>query len=211
MKPLRLAVATAVLLTLLPFMAKADQLDTMLSRLDRLERMFWKALPMRSDTDYHKETTQLLSDTVTSAREIQTIAARAGSSQPNLTAEMHKIRMIFDNTEPFAAENYRFNFQFTSLRDYEKQFYRDNPALRKKKEKPTMANINLADYERWLDEIVADNGKRVRRLGGKSGTGAGAKTDERMKAQTISFFQAVSKIRLTLARYRQDRNIEFPE
>lgn len=201
----------AALFLLLPLSARADRLDTMSEQLDRLEPTFWRALSMRSQSEYRKGAEKLLSDTIATAREIQAVASRAGSNLPNLTAEMNKLRIIFDEVESFAAENYRFDFKFTSLRDYEKQFHRDQPERRKNKEKPTLANIRLGDYERWLDEIARDNTGKIRRSGGKSGSGAGERTDKLMKERTAIFFQAVGSIRATLARYRQEKKLEFPE
>lgn len=86
--------------------------------------------------------------------------------------------------------------------------------MRKKREKPTMANVRIADYERWLDEVMRDNVNRVRRQrGGSSGSGSGGgeKSDEAMKARTVTFFHAVATIRLTLMKYRQEGRPDFPE
>jgi len=202
-----IAVIAAGLLT---FSVRADRLDTMSGQLDRLEPMFWPAVKMKSTTEYHRDAEQLLSETITSAREIQVIASRAGSSQPNLTVEMNKIRTIFEEVEPFAAENYRMtNFKYTSMRDYERQFYRDRPELRKKREKPTLENVPLTDYENWLSDIVRDNAAKVRRNSRSSGSGAGAKTDELMKSRVINFFSALAQIRLALAQYRQEGKLNF--
>jgi len=210
MKLMHLAVIAAGVLALLPFSVRADRLDAMSGQLDRLEPMFWRALAMKSTTEYHREAERLLSETIASAREIQAVASRAGSSRPNLNGEMNELRKIFDDVEPFAAANYRLdNFKYTSMRDYERQFYRDQPELRKKREKPTLENIPLADYESWLNDIVRDNAAKVRRSGGGSGSGAGARTDELMKSRVTNFFQAVARIRLTLAGYRQDGKLDF--
>lgn len=205
-----LAILAAGLLAFLPFSGRADRLDAMSGQLDRLEPMFWRALVMKSTTDYYRETKQLLSETIASAREVQAVASRAGSSRPNLNAEMNELRKMFDDVEPFAAANYRLdNFKYTSMRDYERQFYRDQPELRKKHEKPTLENVRLADYENWLNDIVRDNTAKVRRSGGGSGSGAGARTDELMKSRVANFFQAVARIRLTLAGHRQDGKLDF--
>jgi|GEM_PF-2875086 len=210
MKLMHLAVIAAGLLTLLPVSVRADRLDAMSGQLDRLEPMFWRALAMKSTTEYHLETERLLAETVASAREIQAVASRAGSSRPNLTSEMNKIRTIFEEIEPFAAANYRLDdFKYTSMRDYEQQFYRDQPEFRKKREKPTLENVRLAEYENWLNDIVRDNAAKVRRRGGGSGSGAGAKTDELMKSQVTNFFQAMARMRLTLAGHRQDGKLDF--
>ncbi|WP_418391496.1 hypothetical protein, partial [Victivallis lenta] len=153
----------ALLLALLPFAAKGDRLDTLVTQLDRLEPAFWKALAMKSDSDYRRDVEKQLSETVATAREVQKVASRYGSRHPNITTELNKIRTIFQEVEPFSAQNYRFGFKYTSLRDYEQQFRKDQPEMRKKREKPTMANVRIADYERWLDEVMRDNVNRVRR------------------------------------------------
>lgn len=204
----------ALLLALLPFAAKGDRLDTLVTQLDRLEPAFWKALAMKSDSDYRRDVEKQLSETVATAREVQKVASRYGSRHPNITTELNKIRTIFQEVEPFSAQNYRFGFKFTSLRDYEQQFRKDQPEMRKKREKPTMANVRIADYERWLDEVMRDNVNRVRRQrGGSSGSGSGGgeKSDEAMKARTVTFFHAVATIRLTLMKYRQEGRPDFPE
>jgi len=137
-----------------------------------LEPAFWKALAMKSDSDYRRDVEKQLSETVATAREVQKVASRYGSRHPNITTELNKIRTIFQEVEPFSAQNYRFGFKYTSLRDYEQQFRKDQPEMRKKREKPTMANVRIADYERWLDEVMRDNVNRVRRQrGGSSGSG----------------------------------------
>ena len=204
----------ALLLALLPFAAKGDRLDTLVTQLDRLEPAFWKALAMKSDSDYRRDVENQLSETVATAREVQKVASRYGSRHPNITTELNKIRTIFQEVEPFSAQNYRFGFKYTSLRDYEQQFRKDQPEMRKKREKPTMANVRIADYERWLDEVMRDNVNRVRRQrGGSSGSGSGGgeKSDEAMKARTVTFFHAVATIRLTLMKYRQEGRPDFPE
>ncbi|AVM44291.1 MAG: hypothetical protein HP002_03920 [Lentisphaeria bacterium] len=204
----------ALLLALLPFAAKGDRLDTLVTQLDRLEPAFWKALAMKSDSDYRRDVEKQLSETVATAREVQKVASRYGSRHPNITTELNKIRTIFQEVEPFSAQNYRFGFKYTSLRDYEQQFRKDQPEMRKKREKPTMANVRIADYERWLDEVMRDNVNRVRRQrGGSSGSGSGGgeKSDEAMKARTVTFFHAVATIRLTLMKYRQEGRPDFPE
>lgn len=165
----------ALLLALLPFAAKGDRLDTLVAQLDRLEPAFWKALAMKSDSDYRRDVEKQLSETVATAREVQKVASRYGSRHPNITTELNKIRTIFQEVEPFSAQNYRFGFKYTSLRDYEQQFRKDQPEMRKKREKPTMANVRIADYERWLDEVMRDNVNRVRsQRGGSSGQRAAA-------------------------------------
>ena len=204
----------ALLLALLPFAAKGDRLDTLVTQLDRLEPAFWKALAMKSDSDYRRDVEKQLSETVATAREVQKVASRYGSRHPNITTELNKIRTIFQEVEPFSAQNYRFGFKYTSLRDYEQQFRKDQPEMRKKREKPTMANVRIADYERWLDEVMRDNVNRVRRQrGGSSGSGSGGgeKSDEAMKARTVTFFHAVATIRLTLMKYRQEGRPDFPD
>ena len=204
----------ALLLALLPFAAKGDRLDTLVTQLDRLEPAFWKALAMKSDSDYRRDVEKQLSETVATAREVQKVASRYGSRHPNITTELNKIRTIFQEVEPFSAQNYRFGFKYTSLRDYEQQFRKDQPEMRKKREKPTMANVRIADYERWLDEVMRDNVNWVRRQrGGSSGSGSGGgeKSDEAMKARTVTFFHAVATIRLTLMKYRQEGRPDFPE
>ena len=204
----------ALLLALLPFAAKGDRLDMLVAQLDRLEPAFWKALAMKSDSDYRRDVEKQLSETVATAREVQKVASRYGSRHPNITTELNKIRTIFQEVEPFSAQNYRFGFKYTSLRDYEQQFRKDQPEMRKKREKPTMANVRIADYERWLDEVTRDNVNRVRRQrGGSSGSGSGGgeKSDEAMKARTVTFFHAVATIRLTLMKYRQEGRPDFPE
>lgn len=198
----------------MPFAAKGDRLDTLVTQLDRLEPAFWKALAMKSDSDYRRDVEKQLSETVATAREVQKVASRYGSRHPNITTELNKIRTIFQEVEPFSAQNYRFGFKYTSLRDYEQQFRKDQPEMRKKREKPTMANVRIADYERWLDEVMRDNVNRVRRQrGGSSGSGSGGgeKSDEAMKARTVTFFHAVATIRLTLMKYRQEGRPDFPE
>ena len=210
MRVLHIAVIAAGLLTLLPFSVRADRLDTMSGQIDRLELMFWDAVKKKSTTPYHREAEQLLSEAIATAREIQAVASRAGSSQANLTSEMNKIRTIFEAIEPFAAENYRFeSFKYTSMREYERQFYRDQPELRKAREKPTLENVQVADYENWLNDIARDNAARVRRSGSGSGSGSGAKTDEMMKNQVTNFFQSVAQIRLVLVKYRQEKKLDF--
>lgn len=212
MKLMPIAMVVAGVLALLPFSVRADRLDAMSGQLDRLEPMFWRALAMKSATEYHREAERILSETIASAREIQAVASRARSSRPNLNVEMNELRKIFDDVEPFAAANYRLdNFKYTSMRDYERQFYRDQPELRKTHEKPTLENVRFADYENWLNDIVRDNAAKVRRSGGGSsgGSGAGARTDELMKSRVTNFFQAVARMRLTLAGHRQDGKLDF--
>ena len=152
------AIMVALVAALLPLSGRADQLDRMVSQLDRLERSFWRALPMKSDSDFHRATEDLLSEVTMTARSIQSVASRAGSRHPNLTAEMNRIQTIFEEIDPASAKGYRFNFKYTSFRDYRTQFRKDLPEeKRKQKLEPTMGNVSVDDYQRWLDEVVEDN------------------------------------------------------
>ena len=201
------AAIAAVLAVLLPFPGRADQLDKMFSQLDRLERSFWRALPMKSDSSYYRETNDLLSELIVTGRSIQRIASRAGSRHPNLTAELNRIKTIFEEVDTASAKGYRFNFKYTSMRDYESQFRKDQPEEKRKlKLKPTMETVSADDYQRCLEEIARDNANKI---GGQKG--GGSKTTESLREHAATFFNAVAAIRVTLIKYRQEKTLSFPE
>ncbi|WP_294508266.1 hypothetical protein [uncultured Victivallis sp.] len=201
------AIMVALVAALLPLSGRADQLDRMVSQLDRLERSFWRALPMKSDSDFHRATEDLLSEVTMTARSIQSVASRAGSRHPNLTAEMNRIQTIFEEIDPASAKGYRFNFKYTSFRDYRTQFRKDLPEeKRKQKLEPTMGNVSVDDYQRWLDEVVEDNVAKIGRQ-----RGGGGKTTELLREHTTTFFTAIATMRVTLIKYRQEKQLSFPE
>lgn len=203
-----IAMIAVLLAALLPLPGRADQLDRMFSQLDRLERLFWPALSMKSDSQSYRETEALLSEVIMTARSIQSVASRAGSRHPNLTAEMNRIQTIFEEVDPASAKGYRFNsFKYTSLRDYESQFRRDLPEeKRRQKLEPTMENVSVDDYQRWLDEIVQGNASKIGRQ-----RGGGTRTTESLREHTTTFFNAIATMRLTLIKYRQEKKLVFPE
>lgn len=208
MRILHITALVALLVALLPLPGRAaDQLDRMFTQLDRLERSFWRALPMKTDSDFHRETEDLLSKVIMTARSIQSVASRAGSRHPNLTAEMNRIQTIFEEIDPASAKGYRFNFKYTSMRDYESQFRKDLPdEKRKLKLKPTMENVSVDDYRRWLEEIVQDNASKIGRQ-----RGSGSRTTETLREHATTFFNAIATMRITLVKYRQEKRLSFPE
>ena len=209
MRGLHIAALAALLIALLPLPGRgADQLDRMFSQLDRLERSFWRALPMKSDSDFHRETEDLLSEVTMTARSIQSVASRAGSRHPNLTAEMNRIQTIFEEIDPASAKGYRFgSFKYTSLRDYRSQFRKDLPEEKRKlKLEPTLENVQIDDYQRWLDEVVEDNAAKIGRQ-----RGSGSRTTELLREHTTTFFTAIATMRVTLMKYRQEKKLSFPE
>ena len=70
---------------------------------------------------------------------------------------------------------------------------------------PTLANVDLIEYERWLAEVCSGNAEKFQRSKNN-----GSKSEaEKMNNLVGEYFTAVRKLRIGLAKIRQNTNIEF--
>ncbi|MBR2373312.1 MAG: hypothetical protein IKA87_03680 [Lentisphaeria bacterium] len=71
--------------------------------------------------------------------------------------------------------------------------------------RPTLANVDLVEYERWLADITSENADKFQRTK-NNGTRSEV---ERMNTMVSEYFTAIRMLRIALVKIRQNTKIEF--
>lgn len=207
---------------------RADLLDDVSRQLDLLEEEYWLS-QYSQEGEYRDNVEKRLRDLAGKVNRIvmqlrkarQLRVADIASPANSLVGEFGKIR---------AATIKRFNFSFsgTSMRDYTRSYrayVREQEALKaeeaEKSEKgtkrkrrsrsrasravPTLANVDIVEYERWLAEQIAANMDKFlsRKNNGNS--------SERSKVNDAvnTYMTAIKNFRISLVKIRQQTKIKF--
>lgn len=208
-KVLRTVLLT-ILLTAGALLSGADLLDTLGEQLDKLEPRFWPALARSPDSDYHKQTKELLRETMGTCRDIQRELSRQGIRfEPNTAGEMMKLQRMFDeDVKRSMASCYTVRIPATGMTAYDREFQRLQSRQGKRKVDKKTASLSTVDpdaYENWLNDQVNRSLKQIRRSSGDRN----ARQDENMKSKVTEFCEAVAKIRVALVRLRQEVKLQF--
>lgn len=203
-------VLSMILLTAGALLSGADLLDTLEGQLDKLEPRFWPALARSPDSDYYRQTRELLRETMSSCRDIQRELSRRGIRfEPNTAGEMMKLQRMFDeDVKRSMASCYTVQIPSTGMSAYNREFQRLQSQQGKRKTDRKTASLSTVDpaaYESWLNTQVNRSLKQLRRSGGDRN----ARQDENMKSKVTEFCEAVAKIRIALVRLRQEVRLQF--
>ena len=207
----------------------ADLLDETAAVLDILERDYW--LSQRSASgDYRNHTEARVKQLVNNINRIQHQLSTKGKGRiADLTGPSMTLSSNYGALRAETVKRFTLRFKTTSLRDYTKEFKqlwkekeaaknsgeesaapakgKKSPARRRNvtPPKPTLANVDLIEYERWLAEVCStnvENFQRVKSNGSRS-------ENNRMSDMVSEYFTAIRKLRIGLAKVRQTADIEF--
>lgn len=187
--------------------ATPDLLVTLSRQLNRLESRYWAAVVMDQDGEFHKETRDLIRDTVSTGRQIQTLLSKSDyKGVANITPSLSTLQKVFDEARIKQDKKWRLSLKETSMSEYARRF-RQLPENKGKGSKiyPTLANVNIVDYELWLDDITVDNLKKVRVGSTPEAIRDNAPTRERVG----QYAEAIKKLRIAMVKLRQESGIDF--
>ena len=207
----------------------ADLLEDTSSTLDILERDYWLS-QRNASGDYRNHTEARIKRLVNNINRIQhQLMARNQGRVAELTGPAMTLSSNYGAIRPETVKRFSLRFKTTSLRDYTKEFkqlWKEKEDAKNKEEqsaapakgkksshrrrnatppKPTLANVDLIEYERWLAEVCSTNVENFQRT--KSN---GSRSENNKMSDAVSeYFTAVRKLRIGLAKIRQLTQIEF--
>ena len=207
---------------------RADLLDDVSRQLDLIEKEYWRS-QYSTTGDYRTSVERRLQAMVSNISKISNQLRRAGAfrvadiTSPAITLQMHygKVRVA-------TIKRFNLSFRTTSMRDYTKEFRtlvkeqeeakaaeeaKKNQGNEKTKRSrtqsvrvsPTLKNVNLVEYERWLAETIAAN---MDKFLSKKHNGSDSE-QSKMNDMVSSYFNAVKNLRIALVKIRQQTKIEF--
>ena len=222
-------ILTAVCLLGALLLSGADLLDETAVVVDILERDYWLSQRNLSG-DYRNLTEARIRKLVNNINRIQNqLNAKDKGRIADITWPAMTLSRNYGSLRPEAVRRFTLRFKTTSMRDYSKEFkqlWKEKEAAKNNEErpaapakgkksppkkrnvpppKPTLANVDLIEYERWLAEVCStnvENFQRVKNNGTRS-------ENNRMSDMVSEYFTAIRKLRIGLAKVRQLTQIEF--
>ncbi len=207
----------------------ADLLEETAAIVDILERDYWLS-QRNASGDYRNHTEARIKKLVNNINRIQhQLMARNQGRLADLTGPAMTLSSNYGSLRSETVKRFTLRFKTTSMRDYAKEFrqlWKEKEAAKNNEEqsaapakgkksppkkrnatppKPTLANVDLIEYERWLAEVCStnvENFQRVKSNGSRS-------ENNRMGDMVSEYFTAIRKIRIGLAKVRQLTQIEF--
>ena len=206
-------------------LVRADLLDDVSRQLDLLEKEYWRS-QYSSTGDYREGVERRLRALVANVNKISSQLRKAGKHRvADITSPMGTLLGNYGRIKPATIKRFSLSFSGTSMRDYTREFRsllrdKEEAEARKnekegkkvKKERsasrrlsPTLANVDLIEYERWVAEVVASN---MDKFIGKKNNGSDSERDK-MNDQVSIYLTAVKNIRIGLVKIRQQTKLEF--
>ena len=207
----------------------ADLLEETAAIVDILERDYWLS-QRNASGDYRNHTEARIKKLVNNINRIQhQLMARNQGRLADLTGPAMTLSSNYGSLRSETVKRFTLRFKTTSMRDYAKEFrqlWKEKEAAKNNEEqsaapakgkksppkkrnatppKPTLANVDLIEYERWLAEVCStnvENFQRVKSNGSRS-------ENNRMGDMVSEYFTAIRKLRIGLAKVRQLTQIEF--
>ena len=209
----------------------ADLLDETAGIVDILERDYWLS-QQNSSGDYRNLTEARIKKLVNNINRIQRqLNAKGKGRIADLTGPAMTLSGNYGSVRTETIRRFKLSgFKKTSMDQYSrefKQWWKEKEAAKNSEEepapaakgkksrpkrrrnvtppKPTLANVDLIEYERWLAEICSTNVEKfqtVKHNGNRS-------ENNRMSDAVREYFTAIRKIRIGLAKVRQVTQIEF--
>ena len=219
---------TRIMILLLLFcctLVRADLLDDVSRQLDLLEKEYWRS-QYSSTGDYREGVERRLRALVANVNKISSQLRKAGKHRvADITSPMGTLLGNYGRIKPATIKRFSLSFSGTSMRDYTREFRsllrdKEEAEARKnakegkkvKKERsasrrlsPTLANVDLIEYERWVAEVVASN---MDKFISKKNNGSDSERDK-MNDQVSVYLTAVKNIRIGLVKIRQQTKLEF--
>ena len=219
---------TALLLLLFAFsvVLRADLLDDVSRQLDLLEKEYWRS-QYSSSGDYRTGVENRLRSMIANINRISNRLRQARLHRlVDLSTPAGTLIGYYGKVRPATIKRFSLTFSGTSMRDYTREYRavlrekedlaaeKENKEEGKKKKRsrstarravPTLANVDMIEYERWLSQVVASN---MDKFLGKRNNGSDSERDK-MNNMVSVYLTAVKDIRLGLVKIRQQTKIEF--
>ncbi len=189
--------------------AKCDLLDDLSHKLDLVEKRYWNAVNMDHDKGYYTQTCDLLHDLERSGRQLQTLVSRTKQKnlrECNLTPSIARINSLFFNRlSRNVTGHYKFNFETTSLDDYENEHKKIVSRKGEQASFPTLATVDMDNYEKWLTDICSKNLDKYSWSSSKKKRGQ----DKPLEEVVGQYFSALLELRMTIVQLRQSYKGKF--
>ena len=208
----------------------ADLLDETAAIVDILERDYWLS-QQNASGEYRNHTESRIKKLVNNINRIQRqLNAKGKGRIADLTGPAMTLSSNYGAVRSETIRRFKLSgFKKTSMDQYSREFKQwwkekeaaknseeeSAPAAKGKKSrpkrrnvtapKPTLANVDLIEYERWLAEICSTNVEKfqtVKNNGNRS-------ENNRVSDMVSEYFTAIRKLRIGLAKVRQLAQIEF--
>lgn len=206
-------------------LVRADLLDDVSRQLDLLEKEYWRS-QYSATGDYREGVERRLRTLVANVNKITNQLRKTGKHRiADINSPMGTLLGNYGRIKPATIKRFSLTFSGTSMRDYTREFRsllrdKEEAEARKneqegkkvKKERsssrrlsPTLANVDLIEYERWVAEVVASN---MDKFVSKKNNGSDSERDK-MNDQVSIYLTAVKNIRIGLVKIRQQTKQEF--
>ena len=235
--------AALLLLVFSCTLLRADLLDDVSRQIDLLESDYWLA-QRSSDGDYNravrKRLDKLRSDVFRIWNQMRKVRKH---SLAKFDVALNALSENFGKLKPSVVQAFYFSFKKTNMSEYTREFRKlakdkeeqaesedksgkKRSGRRSAKVFPTLSNVDMIEYERWLaerisenlDTFVSRNSRFFRntpssRKSGRRDTKRykGFSSDEHLKVHSSvsQYLTAIKELRLGLVKARQLTNIEY--
>ena len=208
----------------------ADLLDETAGIVDVLERDYWLS-QQNSTGDYRNLTESKIKKLVNNINRIQRqLNAKGKGRIADLTGPAMTLSGNYGAVRSETIKRFKLSgFKKTSMDQYSKEFkqwWKEKEAAKNSAEepapaakgrksssrrrnvtppKPTLANVDLIEYERWLAEVCSTNVEKFQ----TNKNNGNRSENNRMSDMVSEYFTAIRKLRIGLAKIRQFAQIEF--
>ena len=218
-------ILSAAAIFLFSFILRADLLEDTERILDILERDYWIS-QRNTEGDYRKNTEKRLQSLINNVNRIQRTLNMAGKKNiADITTPASTLQRNYGVVKVSSLKRFSFRFKYTAMRNYAKEhkkIFQEKAALQAeedsenskgKKNKrrritapaPTLANVDLIEYERWLADMTSGNAEKFHNLKNN-----GSRSEvEKMNVLVSEYFTAINQLRFGLAKIRQKTKLNF--
>ncbi|MBQ7209112.1 MAG: hypothetical protein IJS01_15040 [Lentisphaeria bacterium] len=166
------------------FPAGAGELDELSRELDDIERDFWTAAILPSDSILRREVGARLAAFQARVLTIQNrLREKRIPGVPNLAVPCAELQEIFSMLTPASLSGYRISLKETGMGSYQKEFMRSQRFKKKDGKElpkyPTLKIVNASAYISWVNGICQHNLQKLRTLARSSARTTRSKTTQK--------------------------------
>lgn len=204
---------------------RADLLDTVSAQLDLLEKEYWRS-QYSAAGEYRANVEKRLNALASNVYRISGELRRRGLIRRfDIGTPTGYLQRNYGRIKVSTIKRFTLTFSGTGMREYTREYrnyLRDkeeqNPAKDDKASRtrrrsarktsrsvPTLRNVDMIEYERWLAEVTAVNMEKFLRR--KSN---GSRSEQEKMGNAVSeYLNAIKDLRMVLVKIRQNTKIEF--
>jgi hypothetical protein len=152
---------------LLFFRTAAGELDALARELDDIERNFWTAAAMPSDSIAKEELNAKIRSYRIKIMDFQQKLQRSRiPNAPNLLAPCVDLQTVFELVKPSQIPGWGVSLRETGMSAYQREFQRSQRFKQKNTRDlpkyPTLKLVNAVSYASWVDSVCQSNLQRLR-------------------------------------------------